>query len=440
MRPALPAFAGRFLTVALCVLAGMLLVASALNARGTDLRPARNTDLVSLLQAQSRRNAELTDQVTALRADVDALSAGQSDQTDLGPRLGERQDVAGLTAVSGPAVRVTLDDAPETVIGTGVDPDLLVVHQQDIQAVVNALWRGGAEAMTIQDQRVVSTTGIKCVGNTVVLHGVPYAPPYVITAIGDQQRLREALASSEPVQIYRQYVEAYGLVYRERSPAEVTLQAYEGSVDLQYAEPVGPEYGRMTAMAARILVIDNYDSFVYNLVQYLAQIGADVEVWRNDDPRFADPEFSREFDGILLSPGPGIPEEAGVCVDVVRSQAGRLPIFGVCLGLQAIGVAYGGLVDRAPELLHGKTSLIMHDGVGVLAGLPVTVHRDPLPLAGDRAGHHARGAGDHRHHAQRSDHGRPAPRAAGRGGAVPPGVGADRVGLPDARQLAGRLR
>jgi para-aminobenzoate synthetase component 2 len=123
-------------------------------------------------------------------------------------------------------------------------------------------------------------------------------------------------------------------------------------------------------MAARILVIDNYDSFVYNLVQYLAQIGAEVEVWRNDDPRFADPEFSRAFDGILLSPGPGVPEEAGVCVDVVRSQAGRLPIFGVCLGLQAIGVAYGGLVDRAPELLHGKTSLIMHDGVGVLAGLP----------------------------------------------------------------------
>ena len=121
---------------------------------------------------------------------------------------------------------------------------------------------------------------------------------------------------------------------------------------------------------AKILVIDNYDSFVYNLVQYLAQIGAEVEVWRNDDPRFADPEFARAFDGILLSPGPGTPEEAGVCVEVVRSQAGRLPIFGVCLGLQSIGVAYGGVVDRAPELLHGKTSLILHDGAGVLSGLP----------------------------------------------------------------------
>src|SRR3712207_6012612 len=141
------------------------------------------------------------------------------------------------------------------------------------------------------------------------------------------------------------------------------------------AEPFPPSRPRQgwdncPVTVAKILVIDNYDSFVYNLVQYLAQIGAEVEVWRNDDPRFADPFFAREFDGILLSPGPGVPEEAGVCVDVVRNQAGRLPIFGVCLGLQSIGVAYGGVVDRAPELLHGKTSLVLHEGTGVLAGLP----------------------------------------------------------------------
>jgi para-aminobenzoate synthetase component 2 len=121
---------------------------------------------------------------------------------------------------------------------------------------------------------------------------------------------------------------------------------------------------------AKILVIDNYDSFVYNLVQYLAQIGADVEVWRNDDARFTDPSYADAFDGILLSPGPGTPEQAGVCIDVVRDQAGRTPIFGVCLGLQSIGVAFGSVVDRAPELLHGKTSLIEHQGTGVLAGLP----------------------------------------------------------------------
>ncbi|MVA74780.1 aminodeoxychorismate/anthranilate synthase component II [Auraticoccus sp. F435] len=121
---------------------------------------------------------------------------------------------------------------------------------------------------------------------------------------------------------------------------------------------------------SRILVVDNYDSFVYNLVHYLSQIGAEVDVWRNDDERFADPDWADGYDGVLLSPGPGTPESAGVCVDVVRSHGGRLPVFGVCLGLQSIAVAYGGVVDRAAELLHGKTSPVLHEGRGVLAGLP----------------------------------------------------------------------
>jgi len=118
---------------------------------------------------------------------------------------------------------------------------------------------------------------------------------------------------------------------------------------------------------ARILVIDNYDSFVFNIVQYLAQLGAEVVVRRNDE---VTPAEAAEYDGILLSPGPGTPEQAGVCMDVVRECAGTTPILGVCLGHQAIAAVYGGVVDRAPELLHGKTSTVMHSGVGVLAGLP----------------------------------------------------------------------
>ena len=117
----------------------------------------------------------------------------------------------------------------------------------------------------------------------------------------------------------------------------------------------------------RILVIDNYDSFVFNLVQYLGQLGVDVDVRRNDEVTVED---ARAYDGILLSPGPGTPEDAGVCMDVVRGCAGEVPILGVCLGHQAIAAVYGGVVDRAPELLHGKTSLVEHQGEGVLAGLP----------------------------------------------------------------------
>ena len=117
----------------------------------------------------------------------------------------------------------------------------------------------------------------------------------------------------------------------------------------------------------RILVIDNYDSFVFNLVQYLGQLGVEVDVRRNDEVTV---EEARVYDGILLSPGPGTPEDAGVCMDVVRACAGEVPILGVCLGHQAIAAVYGGVVDRAPELLHGKTSLVEHRGEGVLAGLP----------------------------------------------------------------------
>jgi para-aminobenzoate synthetase component 2 len=119
----------------------------------------------------------------------------------------------------------------------------------------------------------------------------------------------------------------------------------------------------------RVLVIDNYDSFVYNLVQYLGQLGAECEVRRNDEISVA--EVGRVgAAGILLSPGPGVPEAAGICLDVIAAYGGKLPLFGVCLGHQAIGVAYGGTVTRAPELLHGKTSQVTHSGVGVLTGLP----------------------------------------------------------------------
>ncbi|NMD58416.1 MULTISPECIES: aminodeoxychorismate/anthranilate synthase component II [Tsukamurella] len=122
----------------------------------------------------------------------------------------------------------------------------------------------------------------------------------------------------------------------------------------------------------RILVVDNYDSFVFNLVQYLGQLGVEADVWRNDDPRLDDPAAAAaRYDGVLLSPGPGTPQRAGRTMPMVEAaRAAGSPLLGVCLGHQAIGAVFGATVDRAPELLHGKTSLVHHNGHGVLAGLP----------------------------------------------------------------------
>ncbi len=125
----------------------------------------------------------------------------------------------------------------------------------------------------------------------------------------------------------------------------------------------------------RVLVVDNYDSFVFNLVQYLGQLGVAAQVWRNDDARLSSEamigEVAEDFDGVLLSPGPGTPQRAGATIGLVGAcAAARTPVLGVCLGHQAIGVAFGATVDRAPELLHGKTSTVFHTDVGVLHGLP----------------------------------------------------------------------
>lgn len=243
MRRASRALAGkenrnRVLTVLTCMLAGFLITTGALASRGGELRPNRNTDMVQLLRDEARRTAELTRRVTALRAEVDELGRRRVGGSSLEKEIADAAPPADLTALHGPSVTVTLADAPLSVKPAGVDEELLVVHQQDIQAVANALWSGGAEAMTIQGQRVTARTGIKCVGNSVVLHGTPYAPPYVITAVGDPAAMEAALESSEYLRIYRQYVTNYRLGWSVTRAENTVLPPFRGTLDLNYAKAV----------------------------------------------------------------------------------------------------------------------------------------------------------------------------------------------------------
>lgn len=215
-------------SVLVVCLAGFMMTTAALSSRGQDLRPDTDSSMTDIVRKQAQRNADLQTEANGLRSEVEKLSREKQGTPSADPTASTAAAPAGLQPVKGPAIEVVLSDAPLSVDADGVDANMLVVHQQDIQAVVNALWSGGAEAMTIQGQRVTAMTAVKCVGNTVVLHGVPYAPPYHIQAIGDLESLHEALDESESVRIYQQYVDAYQLGWKVKDKPSVTMPAFAG--------------------------------------------------------------------------------------------------------------------------------------------------------------------------------------------------------------------
>ena len=219
--------------------AGILFATSAGASRGADLRGGTSSDLADLIRAEERRADDVTRQVDRLRAEIEAATerAGETDRRVAAATRRSRglELAAGTAPVRGPGLRVTLADAPRSadrVLPEDASPDDLVVHQQDVQAVVNALWLGGAEAMQIMDQRVITTSAVRCVGNTLILQGRVYSPPFEITAIGDPQRLSEALDTSEGVAVYRYYADTFGLVYEVEEMTDVRLPGYDGSLDL----------------------------------------------------------------------------------------------------------------------------------------------------------------------------------------------------------------
>jgi len=222
--------------------AGLLFATSAQTSQGTDLRSSGRADLVDVVRAQDRAVRLRAVAVQQLQAEVDLLTARAAPGNDTVARVGDRATrlapVVGSQAVTGPALSVTLDDARRTAasLPEPYTADDIVVHQQDVQSVVNALWAGGAEAMMLMDQRVISTSAVRCVGNTLILQGRVYSPPYVIQAVGDRSGMLAALDQSESVNDYRDYVAELGLRYDVQNIDKATFPAYAGSLSLQHAK------------------------------------------------------------------------------------------------------------------------------------------------------------------------------------------------------------
>ncbi|MGW0832199.1 DUF881 domain-containing protein [Streptomyces prunicolor] len=235
----------RILTVAVFALAGLIFFTSFDTAKGTNIRTdASLLKLSDLIQTRSQKNGRLNDANGVLRDEVDSLRKEDDDSTGADDKkLTALEKTAGAQRLKGKAITVTLNDAPPNATAKlpgypEPQPDYLVIHQQDLQAVVNALWQGGAKGIKVMDQRLIATSAVRCVGNTLILQGRVYSPPYKITAVGDTGKLQAALTASKAIQNYKVYVDVYGLGWKVTDDGTVTLPGYSGTVDLHYAKPV----------------------------------------------------------------------------------------------------------------------------------------------------------------------------------------------------------
>lgn len=235
----------RALVPAIALVAGVLFATSAETAQGTDLRGGRRIELTQLIAAQERTVGDATRRVVQLQGEVDALETQASDKDGrvgaVRSRSAALEGYVGLRPLRGGGVTVVLDDAPRAVDGTlpaDARADDVIVHQGDVQSVVNALWAGGADGLTVMGQRLITTGAVRCVGNTLLLYGRTYSPPFQITAVGDPARLRARLEVEPGVRLYRQAVAYFGLGYEVKDEREVTLPGYDGPLRLSYAQAV----------------------------------------------------------------------------------------------------------------------------------------------------------------------------------------------------------
>jgi uncharacterized protein YlxW (UPF0749 family) len=226
--------------------AGLLFAASANTARGTELRSSGRSRLTELIAVQQRQVETLDAAATRLRAEVERRTAAAAVGNSQVAGVQKANDAlgvpVGLSALRGPGLTVALDDAPRLANGEqrpgNPTPDDLVVHEQDVLAVINAFWAGGADAVSVMGERIVATSAVRCVGNTLLLHGAVYSPPFTVAAIGDPDRLTRALDESRGVQLFRSYVAAYGLGYRADRAADLPMPAYDGVLSLTHGRVV----------------------------------------------------------------------------------------------------------------------------------------------------------------------------------------------------------
>jgi uncharacterized protein YlxW (UPF0749 family) len=231
--------AWRVLVPVVCLVAGFGFAVSARDSRGTDLRPPGSSDLRDLVRAAEAQVRGADETLSAVQKQVSAATrtAGDSDAAVAAEQAKSAplRAPGGLSGAHGPGVTVVLDDAPDSAATAGVDPNQLVVHQSDLQAVVNSLWAGGAEAMSIAGQRVIATSAVRCVGNTLLLNGEVFSPPFKVAAIGPSRTMTAALDASPGVHLYQQAAGYYGLGYTVETTNDVDVPAYTGSIGLVYA-------------------------------------------------------------------------------------------------------------------------------------------------------------------------------------------------------------
>ncbi|WP_180953292.1 DUF881 domain-containing protein [Brevibacterium ihuae] len=233
------AIAQRTAVFVVLVLCGILMATSARLSDGTHLRN-ETSSLPDIVQERSRTNEDLQQRITERRASIEQLEERAADGDvrveDARAAADELATAASTTALEGTGLTVTLDDAPPESAGIdGASPNDLIIHQQDLEGVMNALWAGGARGMSVQGQRIVSTSAVKCVGNTLRVNARVFSPPYTVEVVGDPEQLREALDASPAVTVFRSYSDRLGLGWKvETGP--VTLTEYTDSLEVDQAK------------------------------------------------------------------------------------------------------------------------------------------------------------------------------------------------------------